>query len=260
MRGIWQNSTFMTDPVGRLRRTADFVVRTTFGRPEDAEAAGRRVRGLHRRLRVADPGGGPAHRVDDPELLLWVHCAEVSSYLEVAGRAGLALNGRQADRYVAEQRAGAALVGLRPEEVPGSRAELAAYLDGMRPLLRPTAESAAVVRFLLRPRLPRGTRFAAPVEAAYLPFGALCYHTLPGWARRMHGALPEVPEAAVSAALRAFRLGLGLLPERVHELAFLPGTRRMLTASRGRLAEAGYDVSRGLRGLTDPRRWPPRER
>ncbi|MBE1587527.1 oxygenase MpaB family protein [Nonomuraea angiospora] len=256
MRGVWQNSNFQEDPFGRLRRTADFVGRVTFGSPEQADEIGRRVRGIHKALRVHDPDTGRTHRVDEPELLLWVHCAEVSSYLEVARRGGLGLTERQADRYLHEQRKSAAYVGLHPEDVPGSCAEMDAYFKQARPGLRVTEEAASTVRFLMWPRLPPELRHLSAGKPAYFPFGALCYYTLPDWARRMYGALPEVPRATVTAALRAFRLGMNSLPEPVHDHAFMPATREMLRAARERLGAVGYDVSRGLKGLTDPRRWP----
>ncbi|WP_433366769.1 oxygenase MpaB family protein [Streptosporangium sp. CA-115845] len=258
MRGVWQNSNFQQDPFGRLRRTADFVGRVTFGSPAEADEIGRRVRGIHRRLRINDPDTGRTHRVDDPELLLWVHCAEVSSYLTVARRAGLGLSDRQADRYLAEQRRSATYVGLHAEDVPGSLAELEGYLASVRPALRVTPEAASTVRFLLWPRLPAELRALTPGKPAYFPFGALCYYSLPDWARQLYGVLPEVPPGTVTAALRAFRLTMNSLPEHVHDRAFTPGTREMLGASRERLGAAGYDLSKGLRGLTDPRRWPDR--
>ncbi|MGW0804372.1 oxygenase MpaB family protein [Nonomuraea sp. NPDC002799] len=257
MRGVWQNSGFQEDPFGRLRRTADFVGRVTFGSPQEAGEIGRRVRSIHKALRVHDPDTGRTHRVDDPELLLWVHCAEVSSYLEVARRGGLGLTGRQADRYLREQRGSAAYVGLHPEDVPGSCAEMDAYFERARASLRVTEEAAATVRFLLWPALPRELRLLSAGKPLYFPFGALCYYTLPDWARRMYGALPEVPGATVTAALKAFRLVLNSVPEPVHDRAFMPATREMLRASRERLGAAGYDVSKGLKGLTDPRRRPP---
>jgi uncharacterized protein (DUF2236 family) len=256
MRGVWQNSNFQEDPFGRLRRTADFVGRVTFGSPEEADEIGRRVRGIHKALRVHDPDTGRTHRVDDPELLLWVHCAEVSSYLEVARRGGLPLTEREADRYLHEQRKSAAYVGLHPEDVPGSCAEMTTYFKQVRPSLRVTEEAASTVRFLLWPRLPKELRRLSPGKPAYFPFGALCYYTLPDWARQMYGTLPEVPRATVTASLRAFRAGMNALPEPVHDHAFMPATREMLRASRERLGAAGYDVGKGLRGLIDPRRWP----
>ncbi|MFG1684815.1 oxygenase MpaB family protein [Nonomuraea sp. NPDC049269] len=256
MRGVWQNSNFQQDPFGRLRRTADFVGRTTFGSPAEADEIGRRVRGIHKSLRVSDPDTGRTHRVDDPELLLWVHCAEISSYLEVARRGGLGLTERQADSYLREQRRSASYVGLHPEDVPGSCAEMDAYFKQVRPTLRVTEEAASTVRFLLWPRLPQELRALTPGKPAYFPFGALCYYTLPDWARQMYGVLPEVPRATVTAGLKAFRLAMNSLPEPLHDHAFMPSTREMLRAARERLGAAGYDTTKGLRGLTDPRRRP----
>jgi uncharacterized protein (DUF2236 family) len=257
MRGVWQNSSFQEDPIGRLQRTADFVGVVTWGTPEEAEQLGRRVRAIHRALRIKDPDTGRTHRVDEPELLLWVHCAEVSSYLEVARRAGLRLSDHQADRYLAEQRRSAAYVGLHEEDVPGSVAEMKAYFTEARAELKVTPEARAAVRFLLWPKLPDEMRFLRPGKPAYVPFGALCYYSLPAWARRMYGILPEIPQPAVTAALRSFRLTMNSLPEVLHDKSFQPATRRMLAGARQRLAAEGYDVSRGLYGLRDPRRWPP---
>ncbi|GAA4098506.1 oxygenase MpaB family protein [Nonomuraea soli] len=253
MLGVWQNSNFQDDPFGRLRRTADFVGRVTFGSPEQADEIGRRVRGIHRQLRILHEGRH--HRVDDPELLLWVHCAEVSSYLEVARRGGLGLSERQADRYLREQRRSATYVGLHEEDVPGSLAEMDAYFKEIRPKLRPVPEAVETVRFLLWPTLPKELRVLNPGKPLYFPFGALCYLSLPEWARRMYGLLPQVPQAGVTAGLRAWRLAMNSVPEPVHDRAFMPATRQMLQDARDRLGAAGYDMGKGLRGLTDPRRW-----
>ncbi|MDN3352718.1 oxygenase MpaB family protein [Actinomadura sp. DC4] len=256
MRGVWQNSTFQEDPIGRLQRTADFVGVVTWGTAEEADRIGRKVRGIHKALRIKDPDTGRVHHVDDPELLLWVHCAEVSSYLEVARRAGLRLTDGQADRYFAEQRRSAAYVGLHEEDVPGSVAEMEAYFAEARPRLKVTPEARSAVRFLLWPKLPREMRFLRPGKPAYVPFGALCYYSMPRWARRMYGILPEVPQPVVTAALRSFRLTMNSLPEVVHDLSFQQATKDMLEGARHRLAEGGYDMSKGLYGLRDPRRWP----
>ena len=256
MRGVWQNSNFREDPFGRLRRTADFVGRVTYGSPEEAEEIGRRVRAIHRALRIHDPDTGRTHRVDDPELLLWVHCAEVMSYLEVVRRAGAGITAEQADRYLAEQRRSATYVGLDADDVPGSVSEMDDYFARMRPVLRVIPESAAAVRFLLWPRLPDDMRFLSPAKPVYFPFGALCYYTLPDWARRMYGVLPEVPQIMVTAALRAFRLTMNTIPDFLHQQVLDERTRTMLRSSRERLGAAGYDVGKGRRALVDPRRHP----
>lgn len=256
MWGVWQNSNFREDPFGRLQRTSDFVGLGTFGSPEEVEEAAYRVREIHRSLRILNHDTGKRERLDQPELLLWVHCAEVYSYLEVARRGGLPLTGAMADRYLEEQRKSATLVGLHAEDVPGSVADMEAFFAEMRPRLRVTEEAAETVRFLMWPTMPENLRFLAPGKPGYFPFGALCYYSLPGWARDMYGALPEVPRPAVTAALRSFRLAMNSVPERLHDYAFAKPTRDMLERTRQRLAAEGYDVGKGLFGLRDPRRWP----
>jgi uncharacterized protein (DUF2236 family) len=149
-------------------------------------------------------------------------------------------------------------VGLHEEDIPASVAEMEGYLRRMRPLLRVTEEAAATVRFLLWPTMPEHLRFLNPGKPVYFPFGALCYYSLPRWARQMYGVLPDVPAPAVTAALRSFRLAMNSLPERVHDHTFMKPTRETLERARRRLSAEGYDLSKGLYGLRDPRRWPGR--
>lgn len=258
LQGVWQRSDFRTDPTGRLLRTADYVAVTTYGSPAEVEQAAARVRHVHARLSFTDPATGRRHRVDEPDLLLWVHCAEVYSYLVVARRAGLPLTDAMADQYLREQRKSAVYVGLKAEDVPGSVEEMEDYFARVRPQLRVTDEARETVKFLLWPKLPGNMRFLSPGKPAYLPFGMLCYYTLPDWAREMYGLLPEVPQSTVTAALRSFRLAMNTLPERLHDFSFHKDTRQMLERARQSLAAEGYDMSKGLFGLRDPRRWPSR--
>lgn len=133
VRGVMQNSDFRKDAWGRLMRTAGFVGTITYGTTEAAEKAGGRVRRIHRLLKATDPATGETYGVDEPELLLWVHCAEVDSYLQVQLRSGQSLTAAQADRYIDEHRTSARLVGLDPDDVPATTAQLAAYFDRVRP-------------------------------------------------------------------------------------------------------------------------------
>jgi hypothetical protein len=72
----------------------------------------------------------------------------------------------------------------------------------------------------------------------------------------MYDILPEVPQPLVTAALKSFRLTMNTLPESLHDLSFQKATRDMLKDARQRLASCGYDLSKGLKGLRDPRRCP----
>ncbi|MDV6290613.1 oxygenase MpaB family protein [Streptomyces sp. UP1A-1] len=157
VRGVMQNSDFRHDAWGRLMRTAGFVGTTTYGTTEDAERAGARVRRIHRMLGATDPDTGERYGVDEPALLLWVHCAEIGSYLHVLRRSGFPLTDAHADRYLAEHRHSARLVGLDPATVPADRAALAAYFARVRP------ELAA------RRRRARGRRLPAPPARAPPP-------------------------------------------------------------------------------------------
>src|SRR5690349_21173143 len=182
MRGTYQNSALF-DPAKawpRFQRTVEFVGTRTFGSLAEVEVAGARVRRLHHMLRGVDPDSGRRFPIDAPEGLLWVHCGEIDSYVDVARRAGI-VTAAEADAYVAESVRAAEVVGLDPAVVPASRAELAAYFARMRPRLRVTDEARIAVGGLLAP--PAGA--PAWTRAAISATGTAALATLPRWARRM---------------------------------------------------------------------------
>ncbi|MDQ0785503.1 oxygenase MpaB family protein [Streptomyces sp. B3I8] len=212
VRGVIENSDFRDDAWGRLRRTADYVGTTTYGTTEAAERAGAHVRRIHDRLRATDPDTGRTYRVDDPELLLWVHCAEIDSYLHVLRRSGFPLTDVHADRYIAEHRVSARLVGLDPGEVPGDRAELAAYFASVQPSLAAGPDAREIEDFLRRP----------PVHPLLVPARALLwrhvadlsYAALPPYAHALYGR-PAPPPATVTRRLRRTGALLRTLPARL---------------------------------------------
>lgn len=223
--GVAQNSNYRADPFGRLMRTSIYVATTIWGTTAQAEAAGARVRRLHARMRATDPVTGTEFRVNAPDLLRWVHVAEVESFLDTATRAGLALTPTEVDRYYAEQRRSAELVGLDPDTVPGSAAEVADYYREVRPQLRMTRDAADTALFLTAPPAPTqlalpwriGLSFGPP-RLAYLGLAATAIGLLPPWARRMYGGL-GLPTTDVCAALsaRGLRLALRAVPRDLAE-------------------------------------------
>jgi uncharacterized protein (DUF2236 family) len=190
MRATWQNTAFARpgEAWGRFARTVEFVRVRTYGTLAEVERAGRRVRHIHATVTGTDVDGSVI-RLNEPELLLWVHCGEIGSYVNIAQRCGLRLSAAELDEFVAEQRRSAEVVGLDPAAVPGSTAELEEYYVGMRPSLYVCAEARqAMVRSFV-PDIPwpfTGLRLVVP------PMNALGFATLPRWARRMYGA-PGVP-------------------------------------------------------------------
>lgn len=217
LAGVLQNSGYRSDPWGRLGRTATYVATTVYGTTAQAERAGRRVRAVHARLTATDPATGEEFRVDEPDLLRWVHVTEVESFLDCARRAGVRLSATEADRYLDEQRRVAALVGLEPETVPGSVAEVRDYYRDMRPRLAMTREAAEVALFLSTPPLPWQLT-VTPVRGALFGVAALAVGMLPSWARRMYG-LPglAVTGTLVSLQVRTLRGALRAVPRRAYE-------------------------------------------
>ncbi|MDT9699244.1 oxygenase MpaB family protein [Streptomyces sp. P17] len=209
VRGVMQNSDFRRDAWGRLLRTANFVGTITYGTTAAAEKAGARVRRIHNKLRAVDPDTGEEYRVDEPELLLWVHCAEIDSYLSVMRRSGRRLTDAQADRYIREQRVSARLVGLDPDAVPADRAELAAYFEKVRPELAAGAEARAVDDFLLRP--PTHLLLVPARELVWRRVAQLAYAALPPYAHELYGRAAPQP-ATVTRQLRATGILLRGIP------------------------------------------------
>ncbi|MFI9590818.1 oxygenase MpaB family protein [Nonomuraea sp. NPDC052265] len=223
MRGVLQNSALL-DPAeawARFLRTSEFVRVRTYGTRAEVERAGRRVRRIHATLTARDPDTGETYHLDDPEALRWVHVGEVDSYLTVARRAGVRLSDADADRFVAEWRCAAEVVGLSGDDVPGSVAELRDYIAARRPELRLVPEAAHPLRLSLHTPLPGALSALRPAVPALT---VLALATLPRWARRLYG-LPATPvgDLWASATLRALHTGIGLVPAQVR---YAPSARR----------------------------------
>jgi uncharacterized protein (DUF2236 family) len=206
---------FREQPWPRLIRTATYVDTLTFGTRTEAVRAVARVRGIHRRLGGVEETTGRAYRVDDADLLLWVHCCEVDSLLSVARRAGLPLTDVEADRYVAEQVTAAELIGVPARDVPASVTELDAYFERMQPSLAVTQAAREAYRLILLPPMPTWVRYLTPAQGAWGGLATLALALLPQWARRMV-SLPglALTDTAATAGLKAFRQTLLRLPQR----------------------------------------------
>jgi uncharacterized protein (DUF2236 family) len=216
MDGVARNSDGFRDEWWmRMTRTGQYVETLTFGTRTEARRMAARVRGLHRKLSGIEETTGRAYRVDDPDLLLWVHNGAVDSLLSTARRAGLPLSDRDADAYVLEQMAAARLVGVPEELVPRTVADLDAYFEQIRPSLALTPAASDGVRRLFVPPMPGWVQVLTPARPAWGTFVSLGFATLPAWARQMY-SMPgfTLTDAAASGALRAFRTALLAVPDR----------------------------------------------
>lgn len=185
MAGVAEHSNYRDDPLGRLRRTAAFVGTTTFGTVAQAEEAVARVQRVHRRVRGTAPDGRP-YSAADPELVTFIHVAEMSSFLASAKRYGpQPLTPEQCDRYYEEVAPLALALGAT--WAPRSALEVESYLVRLRPELRAGPQAREARDWLLR-----GVARRPGDRAVYALLLAAAVGTLPGWARRELG-LSAVP-------------------------------------------------------------------
>jgi uncharacterized protein (DUF2236 family) len=180
MAGMAEHSGYQEDPLGRLRRTAAFVATTTFGTVEQAEAAIAQVQRVHRRVHGVAPDGRP-YSAADPELVTFIHVAEVASFLASAQRYGTrALTPDECDRYYEEVAPVALALGAT--WAPRSSAEVESYLLRLRPTLYAGPQARAARDWLLR-----GVAERPSERAVYALVVAAAVGVLPPWARRELG-------------------------------------------------------------------------
>jgi len=224
LAGVWDHSNFREDLQGRLGRTAQFVAGTTYGSRKDALALIERVKTIHDRVQGIAPDGRP-YSANDPDLLTWVHVAEMSSFLAgylryVDGN----LSGAQQDRYFEETALVAEMLGAR--DVPKSRAAVQTYLNAMRVELVASDRTRTVVEVLTTWQAPRpGLR---PAVRLFLDAGI---QLLPPWAIQMLDLKrPPLQAAIASAAMRTvapmlrWALYEGSVARRARHRALAPAT------------------------------------
>lgn len=240
MAGVLQHSDFRADPWGRLLRTANYVGVVTFGSTREVDGLGTRVRAIHGKVTGVDPASGRHYRASDPQLLRWVHCCEVESFLTTYQRAGGGLTTAEVDRYYAEQTRAAAVVGLDPAAVPATAAEMAAYFRRMRPRLAADDRARRLARYVAVPPMPRWVELATPARPAWAATTGLALALLPRWVRRLY-RLPGVPttDLAATVALRGMRLALHAAPAHHREGPHLRAARaRLAQSSTGAMSGA----------------------
>lgn len=212
LAGVDQHSDFHSDFWPRLQRTAEYVMTVTYAPRERADGMAARVRRAHEWVRGTDPVTGLPYSAGDPELLRWVHVAEVSSFLTAVRRAGAPISDVEADAYYAEQVCSAELLGAT--DVPASRADVDDYFADVRPDLRASSTSRVAALRLLVPPMSLRTTLTTPARPAWAAIATLGFALQPRWARRLHG-VPALPttDLAATLTLRGLRTAAMALPE-----------------------------------------------
>lgn len=127
--GVWQYSSFRTDPLPRLKRTGLAAMVTVYGARSAAETMIAGVRRMHDRV-AGDTPTGAAYRANDVELLDWVQATASFGFLEAYRAYAAPLTDDERDRFYAEAAPAAALYGAvgAPGSVVGWEAQLVAML------------------------------------------------------------------------------------------------------------------------------------
>lgn len=175
--GVWEHTTFRTDPVARMRRTGMAAMVTVYGPADKARAMIAGVVRGHARVEGVTPAGAP-YRANDEELLNWVNATAGYGFFEAYHRFVRPLTRTEMDQVYAEGEEAAALYGAHG--APKSSAEMAALFAAMRPKLE---RSEIVFDFLEivrnAPLLPSRSLQRMMVRAAV--------DLTPGWARDILG-------------------------------------------------------------------------
>ena len=197
MAGVADHSSYQRDPWGRLNRTRDFVLTMVYGDVWSAAAAADHVRRIHSHVVGVDHVTGLPYHANDAELLLWVHCVLVDSFLAAYQTYGRRLPQKAADRYVAEMMRQGVLLGLHPEEIPHDVDELRRRLHGYDELLCLTPAAEGAIKVLEHPPLP------APARPLWSLVFAASATLLPPLVLALYGReQPRVPASVLQVSVR----------------------------------------------------------
>lgn len=179
--GVWEHTTFRSDPVTRIRRTG-FAAWVTIYAPADiARAMISGVVRAHDRVEGLTPAGIP-YRANDPELLSWVHATAAFGFVEAHNRYVRTLTQQETDRFYAEGAPAAALYGA--DRPPTSKAELEAMFAAMAPKLE---RSEIVFEFMSIVRAAP----LLPIKAVQRLMLRAAVSITPTWARDILGLGPK---------------------------------------------------------------------
>ena len=177
--GVWEHSSFRTDPVRRLQRTGNAAMVTVFAARSTAEAMIASIVRRHDRIAGETPDG-EAYRANDVRVLCWVQATAAFGFATAYDRYVRPLARDELDSFYAEGVPAAHLYGAL--DAPASDAERQALFESMRLRLEPSPivfeflaimRDAPAVPALLRPMQRRLVRAAVEIT--------------PQWARRRLG-------------------------------------------------------------------------
>ena len=133
--GVWNHTTFRTDPMGRLRRTGLAAMVTVYGPHSKAEAMIAGIRRMHGKVSGVTEEGF-TYNANDEELLNWVQATASYGFMEAYSQLVKPLTTAEKDSVYREGSIPANLYGA--VGAPQSQAEQIALFDKMHEKLKPT--------------------------------------------------------------------------------------------------------------------------
>ena len=181
--GVWDHTSFRTDPLPRMARTGLAAMVTVYGARSVAERMIAGVGRMHGQVNGVTPAG-EAYRASDPELLDWVQATASFGFLQAYHTFVRPLAQGDRDRFYAEAAPAARLYGALG--APQSEAALEQQLQAMRPKLE---RSQIVFDFLdIMRRTPAAPGPLRPMQNLFIRAGV---EIMPGWARDILGLGPS---------------------------------------------------------------------
>ncbi len=130
--GVWDHSTFRSDAILRMRRTAAAAMMVVYGPRSAAEKMIARVVRMHERVSGETPAG-EAYHANDPRLLNWVQATASYGFGEAYSRFVRRLSGSERTLLLQESLTAARLFGAT--DVPRSPHEWEAFYRETEPRL-----------------------------------------------------------------------------------------------------------------------------
>ena len=173
--GVWQHSTFLDDPVGRLRRTGTAAMVTVYGARSLSEPMIRGVVRMHARINGRTPSG-EAFCANDPHLLDWVQATASFGFGEAYSRYVEPLSTSDFDRLYREGAPASLLYGAC--NAPRSADTMRALFESQRGRLEFSPIIFEFLRIMRQaPALP------APLHGLQPMLVRAAVELVPGWIR-----------------------------------------------------------------------------
>ena len=177
--GVWEHTTFRSDPKRRLRRTGLAAMVTVYGARSVSEPMIAGIVRLHGKVRGATSAGEVYH-ASDARLLTWVQATASWGFAEAYSRYVRPFKPAEFDRFYAEAAPAARLYGAL--DMPRSRLGVDALFEMMRPRLE---ASPVVLEFLDIMRAAPG--FPVPLRPFQRLLVRAAVDMVPVWGRERLG-------------------------------------------------------------------------